>query len=218
MTAAIRDLLFGIEPFVVVCPLVIAFLLRRHLSPALKILSIHLLVVVCIELVSTWLFYQKKNNLFLLHIFTIEEFVMVSLFYSASLKEYISKRVFYTFIVLFTIFSLFNSFFLQPFTKNNTYARSIEGLFIIAYTIIYFYKSLDETNAVREKRTTFLWISSGFLLYFSYSVLLFTLSNFIRGNDLRELRLTLWAIHALFSILLYIQISIGLWKYRTRQT
>lgn len=181
----------------------------------LNILGIHLAAVAFIELVSTWLFYQKKNNLFLLHIFTIEEFVLVTVFYSLLLKEYISPKVFRVITVLFVLFSVYNSFFIQSFTKNNTYARSIEGLFIIAYTIIYFYKSLDETGSNRQKnRATFLWISSGFLLYFAYSVLLFTLSNFIRGVEYRQLRLNLWAINALFSILLYIQISIGLWKYR----
>lgn len=210
----LKQLVFEVAPYATLPAIVVGMAKFRHLPAPLRIIALHVLIAGAVDLTATILWHQKVNNLFLLHIYTIEECGLILWFYSYLLGDAISRKWFLYVFLGFLLLSVANSIFLQPLSRNNTYARSIEAVIIIACAVLYFYKMLSEAKLKAPARSPYFWINTGFLIYFSGSLVLFTLSNYIRGPQYRQLRLDIWTMHAFFAILLYVLIGIGLWKQK----
>lgn len=235
---SLRDALFEIAPFAVWVPVIVGLLMIGKAPVYIRLLVAHLVFTGIVQAIAFYLWKRSENNLPLLHLYTVEELVMLTLFYSYVLSAAIPRRIFLTVIGLFVLLAVLNALFIQPLKTHNTYMRSLESLVIIIWTIIYFYRRLadeyDEEpeinpgkNAIlteadlrnnKHRATAILWMNSGFLVYFSASLLLFTLGNFMAGKAFREISKNLWAIHAFVSICLYIVIAIGLWIHRRTET
>ncbi|NII27008.1 hypothetical protein HB364_18095 [Pseudoflavitalea sp. X16] len=216
MFHSLKQIIFSVAPYALAPPLLLGLWQFRALPGALRIITIHVLVAAVTELAATLLWHYRINNLFLLHIYTVEECGMLLWFYSYLWRERIPLRVFLYVFLSFLVFAVINSMLLQPLTQNNTYARSIEAVIMIACAIAFFYKMLSEARIHKPERSPYFWINTGLLIYFSGSLLLFTLSNYIRGPEYKQLRMDIWTLHAFFNILLYTFITIGLWKQRRK--
>ncbi|MFN0216172.1 MAG: hypothetical protein ACKVT2_18085 [Saprospiraceae bacterium] len=153
---------------------------------------------------------QKHNNLWVLHLYTPLEFACIIWFYSIVLAGYIKKTWFLLLGLVFLVLSGFNSMFIQAIDSFNTYARSLEGFLTILLCLTWCYQTLVEMKIRQLEKDPVFWVNTGFLLYFSGTVLLFAFSNYIVDLN-RALNLYIWAFHALFSILLYLFITVGLW-------
>lgn len=214
MLDSIKQLIFEVAPYATLPAILIGSAKFRSLPVALRIVTIHVLIAGMVELAATILWNYRVNNLFLLHVYTIEECGLILLFYSYLLRDVMDPRKFLYVFLGFMVLSILNSIFLQPLTRNNTYARSIEALIIIICAVSYFYKELGESKLKSPGRTPYFWINTGFLIYFSGSLVLFTLSNYIRGPQYKQLRLDVWTLHGFFAILMYALIAVGLWKHK----
>jgi hypothetical protein len=214
MLEYLKSLVFEVAPYATVLAIIPGLIKFRAFPMPLRIVAIHVLIAGLVDLAAMILWNYKVNNLFLLHIYTIEECGMIILFYSYLLGDAGNRKKFLYVFLGFALLSIANSMFLQPLTRNNTYARSLEAMIIIVCAIMYFLKLLSETKLKSPARSPYFWINTGFLIYFSGSLVLFTLSNYIRGPQYKQLRLDIWTLHAFFSIVLYALIAVGLWKHR----
>lgn len=214
MFRSVKEAIFAVAPYAPVLPFLIGLIRFRSLTVPLKVIAIHVFIAALVEQVATVMWYYRINNLFLLHLYTLEECGLILLFYSYVLRDFIKPRVFLYVFLFFLAFSIFNTAFLQSVTRNNTFARSIEAVIVIMCAVAFFYRMLGETRLNDPARSPYFWINTGFLVYFCGALLLFTLSNYIRGPQHQQLRMDVWTLHAFFSILLYIFIAAGLWKHR----
>lgn len=183
----------------------------RKMGAAMKATALYVFLGAAIQVYSSWLSSKGYNNLWLLHIYTPLEFTCIVLFFSRVLEGFWPPRVFWWTAATFLGLSAVNSTFLQDVNTFNTYARSLEGVLVIAFCLIWCYRTLLEMKIVHLEDDPVFWTNTGLLLYFSGNVLLFAFSNYIVHIN-RALNLYIWAFHALFSILLYGLITIGLWK------
>jgi hypothetical protein len=211
----LRNRLYDIAPFAVWVPILTGLPGIKKAPVYIRLLMVHLVLAAIVQAYAYYLWKHSQNNLYLLHLYTVEELALITLFYSYLLQPAI-KRVFFNIVIaVFAVCAVLNALYLQPITRHNTYMRSLGSLMIITWTILYFYRRLaDEQDNDARYGGGILWINSGFLLYFSTSLLLFSLGNFMAGNAYKEITKSLWAIHAVVSILLYLIIAIGLWKHR----
>ena len=214
MLEYLKQLVFEVGPYATLPAILLGLVKFRVLPTALRIVVIHLLIAGLVDLAATILWNNKINNLFLLHIYTIEECGMILWFYSYVLSDAMSRRNFLYVFIGFAVLSAANSAFVQPLTRNNTYARSLEAMIVIICAVMYFYRMLSESKLKSPARTPYFWINTGFLIYFSGSLVLFTLSNYIRGPQYKQLRIDVWTLHALFAIIMYALIAVGLWKHK----
>lgn len=212
---SIQRIILLYSPLAVLLPLVVALLRFKKFGPDLKVLTYHLVMVTIMSGISAAVWFMNKNNLPLLHVYTILEFSMIAWFYKIVLRGWVSERLFTILILLFALLALLNSLFLQDWHRFNTYPRSLESIFVIAFTIAYFHRMLSEVNINRMERSPLFWINTGFLFYFSGALFLFSLSNYIIPLGYR-LNFLIWTVHALFSILLYVFLFIGLCNHRSR--
>lgn len=212
----LKQIVFEVASYAVGPPLLLGICQYRKLPVAGRLISIHLLFAGLTAVIAEVLWYYHTNNLFLLHIFTVEECGLILWFYSCLFSGFINRKLFLYIFFSFFAFAVINSVFFQPLTQFNTYARSTEAVIIVFCSIAFFYKMLSDTNIERPERLPYFWINTGFLIYFSASLLLFTLSNYIRDVQHKQLKYDIWTLHAFFSILMYTFVTIGLWKYRKR--
>lgn len=212
----LKQIVYAVAPYSLGPPLLLGIWLFKKLPAAGKLISIHILFATLTELIADLLNYYHINNLFLLHIYTVEECGMILWFYSHLFRGFINQKIFlYTFLSFFAL-ALINSVFFQSLTQNNTYSRGIEATIVILCSMGFFYKMLSETKVEKPEQSPYFWFNTGFLIYFSASLLLFTLSNYILGDKHKHLRMDIWVLHAFFSIVLYTFIAIGLWKWRKK--
>lgn len=214
MLEKLQKIILQYSYFAVLLPLFISLRNFKRYSSEFKVLSLHLLLVTLIGGAGMVLWYMNKNNLPLLHVYTILEFSMIAWFYHIVLRGMLPVRLLPGIICIFVLFALFNAFFLQGWFQFNTLPRSIQSLLIICLSLACYFKMLSGVKSGKTEIPVF-WINTGFLFYFSGALLLFSLSNYILPLNHR-FNIYIWTIHALFSILLYLFIFIGLWNYRKK--
>lgn len=204
-------LIISLASYFIGIPVLIALIRYRQLGLPMKAMACYVFLGGTIQVSSSYLNGLGHNNLWLLHLYTPLEFACIAWFYSIVLSGFIKNALFLWFGLGFAVLSALNTAFLQDPETFNTYARSLEGLLVIVLCLIWCYRTLLEMKIKRLEQDPVFWVNTGFLLYFSSNVLLFAFSNYIININ-RALNLYIWAFHALFSILLYFFITIGLWK------
>jgi len=145
------------------------------------------------------------NNLFLLHIYTIFDFIMMTLIFQAYLPRWFVKWA----IICFAVAALLNSILIERLSTFNVLARSIEAFIIMCYVMRYFWLTLKSMSIKRLEKQPIFWISCGALLYYAAGFFIFIFSADMLPYD--DLWFTYWGIHAIFTILLYLFYSIALW-------
>ena len=217
---SLQNLIFNAAPFAMIPAFLLAVIsIGSGNNITIRILSFHIIFSTIIELTSTLLWLMKTNNFFLLHIYTLEEFTLITWFYSTLIRGQTWKLFFQICLVTFAIFTLSNSLFIQPLTVNNTYATGLESLICMVYALICFYKLINSSSTFPKSYLLgLLLINSGILIYFSSSSLFFTVSNYLRKPEMRDIRLMTWTIHAFFSIIYYLLLFFGLWIIRKEKS
>ena len=197
----------------VVFPLLLALKNFKNFPADLKAISWYLINATVFSTIALSLWLTQKNNLPLLHLYTITEFVCISYFYYFVFTAKNQRKTIGIITALFCSFSVLNVFFIQDLHTFNTIPRSIESIVLIVYALLCFQQQLKQLNFTRLEYSWLFWVNTGFLIYFSSALLLFTLSNYILPLN-HQLNMYIWILHALFSVLQYFLIFIGLWQHR----
>ena len=213
----ISKVILDISILVTFLPFGLALFWRKKLTGPMYVLFCFLILVVVAQLISHFTKIYGIKNLPLLHIYTVIEFSWITWFYHIAMPTYLPRKVAVGTIVLFTTAALLNTIYLQPVTQFNTYARTLASIIVITYALIYFYKVISEVQITNLEKDPIFWINTGFLIYFSGSTLLFVFSNFILPFK-TSLNIYVWALHAIFNILLYLIQSVGIWVAANNKT
>ncbi|MCU0471598.1 MAG: hypothetical protein MUF58_23745 [Arcicella sp.] len=195
-------------------PLIIGIYRKKYLMNELRVILYFSCNSVFFELISRIMSRYKIPNLNLFHLYVLIEFFFISWFYYEIFKRYISPKIIPSIFIIFTVFSLIDSFVWHNILTFNSYAKTLECLIIVSYTVFYLYKTFDEFQDQDPSETPVFWINAGFLFYFSGCLFLFTFSNFILTQG-RPMGMITWALHAFFIVIMYSLISVGLWKSTT---
>jgi hypothetical protein len=122
--------------------------------------------------------------------------------------EKTGKSIIYTGVVLM-LFALYNCFFLQG--KNiNSYSATLLSLFILALSIVYFYKLLKELPASRIQDIPLFWIISAF--FFTHAgKLVFNIVTSYMTTILKDNLLVLWTFHNILTMIGIVAVTKGVW-------
>ncbi|WP_316750637.1 hypothetical protein [Pedobacter gandavensis] len=198
---------------IIICPLILALINVKSYPKGLKVITLYLVCIASIGAYSAWLWAQNKNNLPVLHVYTMVEFTAIMLFYQVIFKIYIAKKWFVLLIAVFLAFCLLNATCIQDWKIFNTYPRTLESILVISASLYYYYKITRQTLYTQIEKSPVFWINTGFFIYFSGSFLLFTISNYILPYSFK-FNMMVWQFHAFLSIVNNILIFIGLWQHK----
>ena len=210
---SLRDIFFEYSPWILFLPLFLSLKNYRRYPAEFKTITYYLLVAATTQVISFALWKAKKNNLPVLHIYTTAEYLTLLVFYYFILKDFLSAILFYILAVIFPLFAIADSFFIENIHAFNKYSRSIEAVIFIFLAMCWFIKIVSKATSGGSSRNDIKYINSGFLIYFGGSIILFSFRNFITEMAL-NMRLNIWSIHTLLAVILYVLITIGLWKHQ----
>lgn len=201
-----------VAPSFIIIPTVTALLRYKVLQKEVKILLLYLVVESIIIFLSSALAYYHLRNMPLYHVATIIETVLLLYFFSIILKTTYTVRFIKWAMIIFPVLSIINSLFIQSVYEFNSYPISLQFILMIFLCFLYWWQK--ENDESRPWGTFPLnWIICGFLLYFSSAFILFTFSNAGLVYLSRSNFILVWNVHATLSIIMYLMISIGIYKY-----
>lgn len=216
MSAAKIIIIVSHIPIVLVA--VFSLIKYRYLGRELRLFAWFAFVSFLIQIASLILWFKHINNFFLLHAYVPLGFLSLSLFYAEVLKEYVNKKIILITAVLFTVFSVSNTLFIQPVNTFNSYALTLECILVIILSMSTYMLFLND--AVKESHALVLksvnWINSGFFIYFSSAMVIFYLGDYFTRYFPAELNRYTWVLHSFFSVIMYFCFFVGLWKHPAR--
>lgn len=176
-----------------------------------------LLFSLCIEVITHIMWFQhhyygiKVNNLYLLHFYTLVEFLLITLFYHQVFKHILiwEKNIFW-FIGLISLLIIANSTFLQPISVFNTNAKTLTQVIFIGYAVGFF---LNATHHQTESYHNVLkTINSAILLYYTGSLFIFMFSNVLLGLEQRHN--LFWVANAVLYLIFQLLVFTAIWQFR----
>ncbi|MEZ4950927.1 MAG: hypothetical protein R2879_20470 [Saprospiraceae bacterium] len=172
-----------------------------------------LIINMIIEIASYSLSYFKIPNLFLLHLYTLLEFLAWTYFFDTLFKsnDWWQKWRF-PFAAGVSILILLNTIFLESVNIFNSNAKTLSHIILISYCMVFFYQSFGtkDLNDPVQKGTTFL--SFGILLYYLGSLFVFMFSNYhtVFWKSPVSQR-AFWVINAFLTIIFQLIMLRSLW-------
>ena len=95
------------------------------------------------------------NNLFFLHLYVPLSYLLLAQFYVKVFDGFINRTIIWSSVVLFVLFSILNSVFLQNLQTFNAYALSVESVLIIIFSLSLFILLLNESVRNEKKNYYF---------------------------------------------------------------
>ncbi len=203
--------MFLINSLSIFLPIGISIVNYKRFDIVFQRFSLYLYVTGGVEICAVILGKLGYTNLPLLHVYVIVQFGLLSLVYYLYFDKKILKQIISILIVVFTIFSICNSLFIQNILKFNTNARALESVFLIFYVLAYFNLIMQEMKIKFIEKEPLFWVSTGILLYYAGNLFLFIFSNYILPAE--QITINMWIFHAVINLTLNSFFSIALWIY-----
>lgn len=194
-----------VVPASVIIPIVMGMFRYRYFSRGMKLFFTYLVMAGIVNAAASILAAKGINNMPLLHLFTVAEFVLLATFYRSIMEGRIRKIIIWL-CMLFILASICNVIFFQNIFAYNTIIRSVEALIITGLAIIFFFRQLI-TEHIKKNNAHLYWINAGVFLYFAADVLLFLFAKVLIETP-KIYRLA-WTIHASFVLLMYLLSTAG---------
>lgn len=171
--------------------------------------SWYLILSILINLPAFVLAYNLKNNLPLLHLFTLVELLLVGLFFAEVLGLKTNQKYKWLLAAMIGLV-VFNTMFIQNIFTYNSYSKTLSQVFLLGMTVIYFFKIDQTKERVAPKYLVPLNIILGSLLvYFAGSIFIFMSSSFLITNA--DVLNKLWLVNGFLSLFFQILIFYSLW-------
>lgn len=173
----------------------------------------YLLLQIAIEVPADVLSRLQKNNMPLLHIYVLLEFIILSTFYRFLLSPYHGFWLKFSiyFILLISILIVVNSFLIQDFMTFNSYAKTLTNVLFLSYSVLYFYFLLQRDNELNPYESGFILINAAVLFYYSASLFVF-MTGQIKIIATSPFYIYIWVFNSIASITMRVLIFIAIWK------
>ncbi len=154
------------------------------------------------------------NNIIVNQIYTVGEFLFLAGFFYFQFQSIFIKRIIIAMTLLFTIFSICLIVVFIGVVRYDDYAPSVESLLLIFLSIVLFNKNNDSlSNTAAWHKNPLNWFNTGILLYFSGSLFIFLLINYV-ANPYSLLFRVVWNIQLTFLLMLSLLFAVGFCKIK----
>lgn len=198
-----------VSVYSVTLPILVGIFRYYDLKDVQKVILLLVLLSVSAEVAAKWLGDEGGIQTLVYYLFTILEFGLLTYVFAEGIKPFLKYNFFWGVAISFLFFVLTDMIWISGISQFNSYSTAIEGLILIFFALIFFYKTLHELKIRFLEREPLFWISAGVLLYFSSSLFIFLFSNYV--NSSTTALFIIWGIHGIFSILLNVFYSTALW-------
>ena len=196
----------------ILIPFFIGIYRYKHLDKGLRLFFYFVVYGTVNEIViRIFISLGGNNTMPFSHLYLMAEFLILGLFYSEVLKGILRKRVIITIIVLFELYSVVNTLFLQSVYQYPALPLSISKIFIVGFPILFLYKIMTEARILNLWKEPLIYINLAVLIYYSGNLFHSLLFNLILDYSREFSKITVDYFAAL-NTLFYILVAIGFWK------
>jgi len=152
---------------------------------------------------------NSRSTAFSVNIQDVLQFILLLMIY----REFYVKNL-KTIIGLATIylgFEITNSLFYQDINSFQTWTWTFGSIIIVGMSNGYFIYMLKKTQVVNITRYAPVWINAGIVFYFTYSLYLFIVANYIFSNASDEATMAFWGFHNVNNIVKNICFAVGIY-------
>ncbi len=210
------SILFDISSYLAILILlisVIILILNYELfSKLFKLLLYYLIWNLIIEVFANVLHIVKSNNLPLLHLYTLGEFIFLSYYFLNVFGIWTQKRALSKiYIGSISVLIILNSIFIESIYGFNSYSKTGVHLIIIFYAVAYLILFIkNKLPAIARDKYTQI-INMAILIYYSGSLFIFMFSNYYKKHDVK-IPIELWSINAVLNMIFQLVILYVIWK------
>jgi hypothetical protein len=197
-----------IVPASIMLPIVVAISREKYWGPPEKSILVYLVISAFFNTLAAVLAARGINNLPLLHLYTVLEFISLTSFFYFSTDRKTDKDIIKVLWLALPLLTIANVLYLHSIYRYNLIPRSTGAIIILLLCINFLMRSLS-FSAQRVPFFTFAVVVA-LLLYFSGSLTLFALSDFIIAN--KTINLLIWNTHATFVLIMYLIIAVAYFK------
>lgn len=203
-----------------ICLIISSILFSRFytgLPKPLKIFTVFLYLNLATEISSKILFNQGINNLPLLHLYTLAEFLCLAYFFSTLITTpNLRTKNFLYFCIGIAVLIIANSIFLQSIYSFNSYAKTLVQSLIILFVILYFYNLSGEVDNNDPYQQALRLINSALIVYYSGSLFIFMFSNTFLQSKVR-MNTGFWIFNAGLYLAYQLLVLISVWRLTSRR-
>lgn len=149
-------------------------------------------------------------NLFLSPIDAAGEFLLLSLVYRWALQSPGFARVQPWLAGGVILYAGVGSVLLPEASRFKPDLLVVENLLVLLLVGLYFRKLLNELQVQHLARDPMVWVSGGLLFYCLGKLQIVLFSNYMQHYS-KQLNMTVWAVHALLTVVLYCSYCRALW-------
>jgi hypothetical protein len=175
----------------------------KHLSKELKFIWFFFVYSVLHETTLALLAINKINNLWLGDIYTLLELSFWILFFSFLEGHKVRKILIRLTILFWFLLWILIALLGKNLFEVNNITRTVEGLFILIIGFYTLYK-LDKKELSLFFISPHFWLISGALIYFSGTIIIFSLANIILNNHQE-----IWMLHSIYNITMHLCCAYG---------
>lgn len=194
----------------------------KRLSFGIKVLGLFLMVDVLTEILADLFSRQHINNMPLLHVYTLLEFIALSIFYKVLFKRWIFfQKWFGYWLALIGLLLVGNSLFLEPIVGFNSNSKTLVQSIMIGYAVLYFFRSFGKEDFTQPNPLALALINSGVLIYYSGTLFVFMFSKALNepGNAAAvDVQVVFWLLNGFLFLFFQLLILAALWKITRVQT
>lgn len=186
----------------------------QHLKKRLKLFSLFLFFSAIMQLISGIMWWNKINNLPLLHVYVAGGFVCIALFYRELFRHLLDHRILLCVAIAFVVFAILNALFFQSLFQFSSRTLTVESILVIVISLSTFTLFMNDYGSDIElpDRKSLSWINAGFFIYFSSNLLIFYFGDIFTRKFSVYLNQNTWMLHSFFSMIMYSCFIVALWK------
>lgn len=183
---------------------------RRH-SVSVQVLGLFLLITAIVDGIAATIMLNKYlantivSNLFLYHILTPIQYVIICFIYLPVVTNVRIKTVIRASALLFVLLSVVLTMYVQPLSAYPSYSILVKHTLTILLIMIYFYEVMSKTPYTTIYVQPIFWVSVGFLFHSCLNILLEGVSNYLHtyGSANYQLIYSLYSVSNYFLFLLF---------------
>jgi hypothetical protein len=165
-----------------------------------------------VESMALTLALSNKNNLPLLHFYTLAEFILLSAFFIPLIFPTPSQqRIAFRLAGLIGLLVIANSIWIQPIHTYNSYSYTLVNLLIIASCLFLLFRLFNQAVQPEYLHQFYFTVSAALFVYLSGSIFIFMFGPYLEKISFAS-QSTLWMFNAILNLTYQIVILIVWWR------
>lgn len=156
----------------------------------------------------------QKNNMFLFHIFTLFEGILLILYFRTFFQQKWVRNTLLTLLLAFSTLTIVSLKIWEPIDSYPSITRSVECLMIMILSILFFVNLFQQSTVSNLIQHNHFWLASGLLLFFAGTFFMNIVGQLVLQKN--NLGFNVYDIHSFLNIFLNIIYTIALWMSSRR--